>query len=161
MPPWFIATRPFTPEDGEAWESYVAFSGLVQLEEVVSLGLLCPTLVREIKNEYWDHIVNEDFMLNFFVDFDSLMAQVRGIAKKNVLCVFRNPPAPPTPPACADFEFLGYDLVGTHGSISPPTNCGGFPDVFANAELSRAGRLHGFDRAVEVQRCDAPVFRGA
>ena len=34
-------------------------------------------------------------MLNYFLDFDYLMAQVAAIEKKNVLCVFRNPVAPP------------------------------------------------------------------
>jgi len=89
--PWFIATEPFTSMNGHKWEKYIAWSGLKQLDEVVSVDeLLCPTLLRD-KDEYWPHIVNEDFMLHFFTDFDFLMAQVAGIEPKNVLCVFRNP----------------------------------------------------------------------
>ncbi len=71
MTPWFIATQPFGPEDGERWLKYVEWSGLTQLEELVCLdGTLCRPILRETKNEYWPHIVNEDFMLDFFVDFD-------------------------------------------------------------------------------------------
>lgn len=31
------------------------------------------------------------------------------------------------------------------------TNCGGFPDVFDNAEISSKGLLTSYDRAIEVQ----------
>ena len=56
--------------DGESWDKYIAFSGLTRLTEVVSLdGLLCPSLLPEIKDDYWPHIVNEDFMLQYFVCF--------------------------------------------------------------------------------------------
>ena len=63
--PWFIATEPFTPENGTKWRDYVAWSGIEQLEELVSLdSMLCPTLLPRIKDEYWPYIVNEDFMLH-------------------------------------------------------------------------------------------------
>ena len=83
--------NPVSP-DGESWDKYIAFSGLTRLTEVVSLdGLLCPSLLPEIKDDYWPHIVNEDFMLQYFVDFDFLMKQVAGFELKNILCVGRNP----------------------------------------------------------------------
>jgi len=49
------------------------------------------------------------------------------------------------PVALADFRFTGYDLVDIHGTNSAFTNCGGFPDVFANSEISCHG-LHPEDR---------------
>jgi len=151
--PWFIANEPFTPTDRDKWNRYIEWSGLHQLDEVVSLdGLLCPTILPDIKDEYWPHIVNENFMLNFFVNFDSLMTQIAEIETKNVLCVFRNPTRQPEAPSFADFRFLGYDLVDRDCSISALTNCGGFPDVFANSELSRVGLLPDFGRAVEVRQ---------
>jgi hypothetical protein len=152
MNPWFIATEPFTPKDGAKWEKYIASSGLSQLDEVVSLdGMLCPALLREINDDYWPHIVNENFMLNFFVNFDFLKQQVAGIEKKNILCVFRDPAVQPQAPF-ARFEFLGYDLVDRECSVSALTNCGGFPDVFANSELPHTGLLSDFHRAIEVQQ---------
>jgi len=120
--------------------------------ELVSLdGMLCPPLLLDIKDEYWPHIVNEDFMLNYFLDFDFLVEEVAAIEKKNVLCVFRNPVQRPVPPTVADLEFLGYDLVDLENSASALSNCGGFPDVFANSELSRVGLLPELERAVAVQ----------
>jgi hypothetical protein len=87
----------------------------------------------------------------YFLDFDFLLKQVAAIGKRNLLCMFRNPTQRPVAPAVADFEFLGFDLVDVHDTASALTNCGGFPDVFANSELSRFGLLPDFNRAVDVQ----------
>lgn len=153
MDPWYIATEPFTSAAGEAWEEYVAWSGLTQLDEVVSLDpMLCPTLLPEIRSEYWRYIVNEDFMVQFFTDLEFLLAQVSGIPGQNLLCVYRNPPAPPPPfTGPVNFELLGYDLVDVQSSASALTNCGGFPEIFNKAELSSKGLLTSHARAVEVQ----------
>lgn len=153
MTPWYIATQPFTPADGDRWLNYVDWSGLTQLTEVVSLdGTLCPTILGDLKDDYWPHIVNEDFMLDFFLDLEFLEAQVANFSRKNMLCVIRNPVEEPTQSLLGDFQLLGYDLVGVQDSISALTNCGGFSEVFANSELSYFGLLDGFRRAREVQR---------
>jgi hypothetical protein len=153
MTPWFIATERFGPSNGEAWTKYAAWSGLTHLAEVVSLDpMLCPRVLRELRDDYWPHIVNEDFMLDFFVDLDFMMAQLSEIEAKNILCVFRNPPIQPVAPANhANFVFLGYDLVDVQGSASALTNCGGFPDVFDNSELSALGLISLHSRATQIQ----------
>ena len=71
---------------------------------------------------------------------------------KIVLCVVRNPEGQPTlPAALASFTFLGFDLVDVQSSASALTNCGGFPDVFANTELSPHGLLTSHARVLEVK----------
>ena len=93
--PWFIAKATFTPGLGEAWEKYIEWSGLTQLDEVVSLDpMLCPSVLPDIKPSYWPHIVNEDFLLDYFVDLEFLLEQVAGITDRNLLRVHLNPPAP-------------------------------------------------------------------
>lgn len=83
MTPWFIATERFDPSDGDAWSKYIAWCGLNQLTEVVSLdGMLNPTLLPVIKDEYWPHIVNANFRLNYFVDYDYLIGEVAGFKRK-------------------------------------------------------------------------------
>jgi len=152
MKPWFIATEPFDHRDGARWRKYIEWSGLIQLAELLSLDpILCPPVLRELKDEYWPHIVNEDFMLAFFLEADFLRRQVAHIQRKNFLCVFRNPLELPTAPNIG-FEFAGYDLVDVEHSASALTNCGGFPDVFSNTEISAAGLLTNFERAVEIQK---------
>jgi hypothetical protein len=153
MQPCFIATERFTSRD-PAWEGYVASSGLTQLDEVVSLDhLLCPAILPEIKDEYWPYVVAEDYMGHFFLDLEFLLKQLPADREFNLLCVYRNPASPPPPyRGHVEFEFLGYDLVEVNGGgISALTNCGGFPDVFANSELSSKGLLASYDRACQVQ----------
>jgi len=153
MEPWYIATKRFGPWDGEAWRKYTDWAGLGALRELVSLdAILCPTVLPEIRDDYWPHIVNEDFMLNFFTSLDFLLDEIATIPDRNLLCVFRNPPRHPAPPdARIPFDFAGYDVVDIHGDVSALTNCGGFPDVFSSAELQPFGLLSSHDRAVEVQ----------
>jgi hypothetical protein len=153
LEPWFIATERFGPSNGEAWDKYVAWSGLTHLTEVVSLDpMLCPRLFDELRDDDWPHIVNEDFMLDFFVDFDFMMARLPEKRSRNILCVFRNPPTQPVAPENhANFVFLGYDLVDVQGSASALTNCGGFPGAFDNAELSAHGLIPDRVRAVQIQ----------
>jgi hypothetical protein len=82
-----------------------------------------------------------------------LSKQIQSIARKNVLCVFRNPIQLPHASSVANFQFLGYDLVETGSAdTSALSNCGGYPDVFSNSELSELGLLTTFDRAREVQK---------
>lgn len=151
MTPWFIATVKFDKTDA-AWDKYIAWSRLEHLDEVVSLDpALCPTVLPEIRPEYWDRIVNENFMLHFFTDLDFLLGEVKGILRKNILCVFRNPPTHPVSEVPKGFEFVGYDLVDIEGTASALTNCGGFPEVFSNSELSEQGLLRSHERARQVQ----------
>jgi len=72
----YIATEKFDPSRGTGWEEYIEWSGLAQLTEIVTLdGMLCPFALPETKESHWPHIVNEDNMLNFFVDLDFLLSE--------------------------------------------------------------------------------------
>ena len=155
MQPWFKATERFDPSAGEQWASYIAWSGLTQLDELVSLDeLLCPDAIDGIPDGYWEHrpaterslfgciVTSLPFLLSHLVD--------RG--NSNVLALFLDCDEPGLTRAEGfRFEFLGYDLVERGGSISALSNCGGYPDVFANAELSSKGLLVSAKRAREVQ----------
>ena len=152
MIPWFLATERFDKSDA-AWAKYIAWSRLEQLDEIVSLdSSFCPTVLPDIKAEYWNRIVNEDFMLHFFADLDYLRGETVSILRKNLLCVFRNPFTRPNAAQVPEgFEFLGYDLTDKESGTSALTNCGGFPKAFSNAELSEKGLLRVFERAKTVQ----------
>ncbi len=156
MRPLFVATQPFGPEDGQKWIDYIAWSGLSQLDELVTLDLMLgPLLLTTIEDHYWPHIVNEDFMLYLFVDLEFLLQETAQFARRNILCIERNPTARPEPPTdILPFRLRGYDLTEANGSassVSALSNCGGFPDVFANKELTRHGLFSSLERALEVQ----------
>jgi hypothetical protein len=153
MTPWFIALKTFGPADGDKWFSYVQWSGLRQLEELISLDqILCPTLLPEIKADYWPHIVNEDYCTHFFTDLAFLRRQVAAIDGGRILCVCRNPEGPPVLPAeLSGFKLAGYDLVDEKGDISALSNCGGWPGILDNSELSSKGLIGDHARAVQLK----------
>jgi len=149
----YIATEKFGPSDGPGWENYIAWSGLTQLTEVVTLdGMLCRIVLDEIKDSYWPHIVNEDYMLSFFLDLDFLLSELPDAQELNLLGVIRKPAEDVSLLAWDGFTFLGYDLMDKDVGNSALTNCGGFPEAFANSELSNVGLIMDFERAVEIQQ---------
>jgi hypothetical protein len=152
MIPWFIATEKFDKSD-PGWAKYITWSGLEQLDEVISLDCsLCPTVLPNIKTEYWNRIVNKDFMIYFFTDLEYLRIEAASILRKNLLCVFCNPFSHPSAAQVPEgFEFIGYDLVEKESGMSALTNCGGFPKAFSKGELSEKGLLRAHERARTVQ----------
>ncbi|MBL8897372.1 MAG: hypothetical protein JNM84_07080 [Planctomycetes bacterium] len=153
--PWFIAVRPFGPSDGESWSSFVAWSGLSQLEEIVSLdGMLCEHVldVAAFDAEDWKHNVDQDFVGALCLDLEYLRRRVSSLGELNLLAAIRSP-TPECEQAFRDprFRFQGYDLYEPDCGPSALTNCGGFPLAFRNAELNRVGLLPTWSRAMEVQ----------
>lgn len=155
---WFIATQRFDPTRGDAWKSYLQFSGLTQLEAVVSLdGLLNPKVILDRIDEDGEHSVQQENWTDFFLDLKYLLQRLGPrVATSNVLAVVVDPwqdfaevsPVPQTPAA---FDFVGYDLVDGAGGISALTNCGGFDDVFKPEELTEHGLIVKLARAQEIQ----------
>lgn len=152
--PLFIATQRFGPADGERWLQYCRWTKIPGLVELVGLDcMLCPRLINEPQGEDWNHIVQEDFRLDYFLDLAYLMERVKEVKPRNILGVYRNPRTHlESPPAPGAFRFAGYDLIDEATQISALNNCGGFPDVFANAELNRFGLMPDFSRASEARR---------
>lgn len=152
--PLFLATERFDPSDGESWEKYINWARIPNVVEIISLdGSLCPHLIKEFTADDWNHIVNENYRLDYFYHLDYLLSRVAGIKKRNILGLYRNPINHiTTPPESGDFEFKGYDLIEDATQISALTNCGGFPDAFSNDDLNPFGLITEFTRAVEVQR---------
>ena len=152
--PLFIATELFDAADGEKWAKYFAWAKIPRLTELVGLdSMMCPHVINEFTDEDWNHIVCEDFRLNYFHHLDYLKRRVQGLARINILGVYRNPETHiATPPAPASFSFVGHDLIEEATQISALNNCGGFPDVFRNDELNQFGLLEDFARAAEVRR---------
>lgn len=113
--------------------------------------MLCPTVLPEVKDEYWPHIVNEDFLLNYFVDLAFLLRQIAAVPEKNILCVVREPAASARSLVDTRFSLVGFDLVERDSATSALVNCGGFPGAFENDELNAKGLLSSLTRAREVQ----------
>lgn len=148
--PWFTAVKTFDPTCSDGWTGYVEWSGLSQLEEVISLdSSLCPSVIDPLKREDWKHNVHEDGVTDFFHDLGYLLKRVAGTEQLNILAAVLNPSGQCTT-AFDDtrFEFKGYDLIGL--GMSALTNCGGYRLAFDNGELSSYGLILDFQRASQV-----------
>jgi hypothetical protein len=150
----FTAIKRFGPKDGEAWDKYVQWSGLTQLIEVISLDhTLCPNFFRdhEIVDADWTNLKYEG-KVDIYRDPDYLRDRIgTNCSNYRIIAVAKNPLVPEGF-SDSHFEFVGYDLIEDYTTISALTNCGGFPDVFRNEELSEFGLITNYERAVEVQR---------
>ncbi len=152
--PLFIGTERFDPSDNEKWDQYLSWAKIPNLAEIISLdAALCPHLIKEFTAEDWNHIVNENYRLDYFYHLDYLLSRITDVKRRNVLGLYRNPSEHIiTPPESGDFQFKGYDLIEDITQISALTNCGGFTDAFSNDELNSYGLITEFTRAIQVQR---------
>src|SRR5919106_1510539 len=88
----FVAKRPFDPSAGDNWDRYVAWSGLSQLREVVSLDtMLCPTVPEELTAADWEYNVHADYQVFFFRSLQYLRERVMKEGRLNILAVLQNP----------------------------------------------------------------------
>ena len=148
----FVAKRRFDAGAGQTWTRYIAWSGLSQLREVVSLDeMLCPTVPAQLTASDWDHNVHADYQTSYFRSLEYLQARVAGEAGLSILAVRQNPSAEELA-RLPGFGFVGFDVVDVCGDISALTNCGGFDELFAKSELSDLGLLRDLGRAYEVRR---------
>ena len=150
---WFTAVGRFDSRDGENWQKYCSWSGLNQLNRLISLDcILCPPILDELVVADWDHNVQRDGLIYFFRDRDYLRLRVKELNSRNILAASLNPDIEQ-----ADlfedrrFSFCGYDLVEVGGGVSALVNCGGFPKSFDNSELNNDGLLDTLERAMVVQ----------
>ena len=159
MKPVFVAKRRFAPSAGERWARYIAWSGLSQLRELVSLDeILCPTVPETLTSADWSYNVHADYQTFYFSSLQYLLARVTGEADLNILAILQNPSFADLSGVLPGFSFAGFDLLDICGDVSALTNCGGFPQVFSNTELSELGLLQDLERAYEVQRALRVVY---
>lgn len=73
----FVAERCFDATAGERWNRYIAWSGLSQLSEVVSLdAVLCPTVPEELIAADWEYNVHADYKTSYFRALEYLRDRV-------------------------------------------------------------------------------------
>ncbi len=84
----YSAVRRLDPACDDDWDQYLAWSGLSQLRELVSLdGLLCPSVFGDLTLEDWAHNFHEDFKVHLFYDLDHLQRKTSGNKRVNVLAI--------------------------------------------------------------------------
>jgi hypothetical protein len=150
----YSAVERFDQGCGEAWRKFIAWSGLTQLQEVITLdGNLCPTIFQDLTAKDWEHNVQEDYKITLFRDLEHVLSKVAGNGQVNVLALLQNPTDDEVR-SVTDyrFRFRGFDLVELQTGISALVNCGGFAKAFSRADLSECGLLTDHTQALRVQR---------
>ena len=150
----FIAVERFSPDNGNSWNDFINFSGLTQLEEVVSLdALLCPSLIDELDNLDYQYVLYQEHSYILFSSFDWLCEKVKVIKNKQILAVLHEPQY-----ECSEllndnrFSFCGYDLIEDASQVSALLNCDGFGEAFMKTELSSLGLITDYKKASVVRK---------
>ena len=159
----FRVSERFDPRHSDAWSSYIAWSGLTHLEEVVGLDCsLCPSAITTLLAEDWDHLVFPEHIFACFdtpeyamrrlgADFDGARLQLLALAREpGILDVTGATPS--------GFAFQGYDLIEEATATSALTKCGGFVGAFEATDLSANGLIASASRAHEIREALATLY---
>jgi hypothetical protein len=134
----------FSPKDGDRWGSYCAWRG-IKFERFDSIdGLLRPSLCKAPKEQDWPFIVNESFMLHYFVDRKYAEQKRREIGEGDLVGVKFHAHDESHP------GFLGYDLIDGFNDVSLLTNWGNDGEI-VNGSISKTGLIHSRAVIQEVQ----------
>jgi len=139
----------FSPADGERWSSYCAWRG-IQFERFDSIdGILRPSLCNQPEAEDWDYIVNQDFMLHFFLNLNYARIKREKIGKGVIVAISFEDHVESNP------NFLGYDLIDRYNDISLLTNWGNDINII-NEAISKTGLIRSRTIIEGIQR---EIFR--
>ena len=151
--PVYTVRQRFGPADAEPWTSYVKWSGLSHLSEVVSLDrVLWPSPLGELVADDWLHNVQADFRLDLFRDLPYLLRRTGNLLNVNVLAVIDDPEQADLAWTDPGFEFAGFDLVEDATGVSAVNNCGGFKGLFTPTTVARNGLIADLEHAIVLRR---------
>lgn len=149
----YTAIETFDPLCGETWVNYLIGSGLHHLQELVSLDcMLCPSVIQELREEDWAHMICEQTYYGLFRDLDYLLERIQTGDRYQIIATIREPTERDILRFTDErFDFKGYDLLDDQTSISALTNCGGFELAFSNEDLSECGLVTEHERAYRIK----------
>lgn len=114
----YTIVEAFAPSDGEKWSKYKAWRGR-HFERFDSIdGMLRPSLFQPTTERDWDNVVTESFMTHLITNREYALARRREIGDGVVLEIRTDSHA------CATPEFLGFEIIDGHWSVSLLTNWG-------------------------------------
>jgi hypothetical protein len=139
------------------WESYISWSRLYHVKELITLDVLLNRRIPELedsrKKEYWDYIWTENGIItDLFTSLDHVLRMTKRTERFNLLAVAKEPLEDCIGVRLDGFEFVGYELLDPITGISALTNCGGFDETFLTTELNPFGLVDDFEKAYDINR---------
>src|SRR6478752_2135874 len=142
--------------DGRTWDSYIKWSKLTHLTEVVSLDLILNELLVEPDYDNpddWNFIQTDgQWQTNLFTTEEYVLQRTKTKQKFNLLTVIVNPNHDCKDILLTDYEFMGYELLDWGYGNSALTNCGGFDEIFLPSDLNSVGLIEDYLAAYDIRK---------
>lgn len=139
-----------------SWDSYIDWSRLKQLIELVSLdGMLNEVLIepdRTNADDWYEIIIDDQYETGFFRTLEYVLNRVNLTTRFNLLAVTIEPTENCKNIILDEFDFIGYDPLDRDYSISALVNCGGFDETFLPTNLNKFGLIDDYDYAYDVKK---------
>ena len=151
---WYTAAERFDASLGDEWTRYIAWAGLPQLREVLSLdGTHRPHELANLIDADWEHNVQRDYCISYFWDLDYLLERFQHRRNElNILAICFDPPFEVRRIGLDPrFTFQGYDLIDMY-QISAISNCTGFDEAFQRSDVSAVALFDTYDFARQAQK---------
>jgi len=151
---YYAAIERFDPDNGERWVGFTRWLGRTDLQRIVTLdNMLCPPVVHPESAEDWPYVAREEFMLDFFTDFDFVRRRAAGHRPSVIIAVARDPAAETVAGfAHPQFELAGFDLLDAQFTGSVIFKPDRFPGAINVAKLSTSsGLIRSRDWAFKVR----------
>ena len=151
---WYTAIERFDPSLGDEWARYVAWAGLPQLRECLSLDCTHrPPELNHLTSADWEHNVQRDYCTSYFRDLDYVLQRFQHRRDEvNILAITFDPPFEVRELGLdARFTFQGYDLIDAY-QISAISNCVGFDEAFQRSDVSSAALFDSYAFARQAQK---------
>jgi hypothetical protein len=156
----FYTTRAKFDKDNDteilAWSSYIEWSKLIHLTELVSIDTSLNEVLVEpdrTSEEDWKEIVIDDYYeTGFYRTLDYVLQKTKEIKRFNLLAVVIEPKTDCSLIRLYDYDFLGYDLLDRYYNTSALTNCGGFDETFLPNDLNNVGLIEAFEKAYSIKK---------
>ena len=142
----FTIVEDFGVTDGEAWTNYLEWRAM-DFERFDSLdGMLRKSLFTPESVEDWDHVVCENFMIDYLTDFEYAHRSHARIGTGSLMGFSYSGHDE------SDGGFLGYDIIDGYCDVSLLTNWGNDVEVVNRAlgsnalvpKLAQIERIHEF-----------------
>lgn len=139
----------FGPKAGETWQDYSSWFEAYHLVEFCSLdSMMNDSVFTPETIEDWENIVQKDFMIEMITN----LSYARKIHERHPgAVIFGLIIEPDVEDLKENDGLLGFDVIDGYCGNSLITNCGGYPEIFNDEDISKYGLLDDYYNACRIR----------